>query len=646
MTAAGSTERFGGPAPLNRGARATRAKRSLAEFVRQAVDAGEVEGIRDLEWGPHLDALCSQTQLQLEAWLVAYPVYGLATPEMIERQREAWERERPVIVRDPDGNERTEMQRATWEDGAPRPWERYVLVQNMLVNLPPGTFKSTIVMVLGNAWIWLWCPWFAFAASSGIDANVKRDSDATRALVKSAWYRETFAIAWIDLDVDPDLDEIDEDTGIKIRHDASSVSDWKTTAGGRRISRTIGRGFTGAHADGLFLDDPDDADKVWNEAARLKPQNRFARAMRNRVNCDHRSIRNVEQQVVHPLGFSAYLLSLSRWSPSNPKGWARLCIAAEFGYGPDDAPVETPYGWRDWRREKGEVIHRRLSAGVLADYRANTPNFAGQYNQNPDEQADGILARRHARFFVFDTECDRIESMRRRPIGCPSREEQPPVVVRLAELRKRALSVDAANSIAPDQGPNSKASAVGLTVNAMRGAEETFVLDDRTQVLGVSGTYRAIYAAIAAWDLDTILVELAAMGPSVVAAVREALRRGWYMDPITDEKTLLLGPDGKPARCTVETRTLGKDSKLTRNQGLVQPWQDGLIFAHDGAAWLHAQADVNRRIVDEGFIGEVCSYPGSRRSDRMDSLSQYVAHNRRVVQPPSSGAPIVVTRVN
>lgn len=622
MTATSSTDRLGGPAVLHRGTRATRAKRSLAEFARQAIEAGVVEGIKRVEWGPHLDALCSQTQLQLEAWLVAY---DLGTPDMIARQRAAWERTG-----------------ATWEDGDPEPWLRYVLTQNVLTNCPPGTLKSTIVMVIACAWIWLWCPWFAFGASSGIDANVKRDSDACRELVKSAWYCETFEIAWVDEDVEPDLDEIDEDTGITIRHDAASVSDWKTTRGGRRISRTIGRGFTGAHVDGIYLDDPDDADKVWNEPARIRPQLRFDRAIRNRVNCDHRSIRNVQQQVVHPQGFSAHLLSLSRWSPTTPKGWAWLCIPAEYGFGPEDAPEETPYGWRDWRRNKGEVLHQRLSPGVLADYRENTPGYEGQYNQNAERQVDGILARANARFFVFEGE--NVALLRKRPLYCPDRAAQPPIVIRPAQLTKRTLSVDAANSLDPKPGAN--VSSVGLTVAANLG-EARFVLDDRTRVLGVGATYLGIFELIGAWELDEILVEIKAMGPSVIYELTLAIRRGWRLDPETDERIPILGPDGKPPRCQVKTYNPGKDSKLTRAQGVVGPWNDGLVFLRDGAPWLYPRADSNRRTVDPGYIGDVCSYtgPGSGRTDRMDSLSQFVAHNRVVVQQRASAAPIALTVV-
>jgi hypothetical protein len=175
---------------------------------------------------------------------------------------------------------------------------------------------------------------------------------------------------------------------------------------------------------------------------------------------------------------------------------------------------------------------------------------------------------------------------------------------------------------------------------------DVFVLDDRTLVTDVSGTYKAIFAAMAVWQLDEILVELKAAGASVVSELRIAIRRGWYMDPDTDERIMLVGPDGKPARPEIHV-TNPREGKPARNQGLVLPWQSGQIFLLDGAPWLYPHADVNRRVVDEGFIGEVCSWPKSRRGDRMDSLSQYVARHRAVAPARGAGgAPIPLERAS
>ncbi len=595
---------------LIRKAQIALARRKLSAFAQQAIAAGVVDGISRVVWGPHLEATCWHTQLLLEGWLVAngperdseeWPAWAERRAEMIERQREHWERTGAV-----------------WEDGAPEPWLRYVLVQNMIYGLPPGTLKSTLVMVIANAWIWLEEPKFSFRAFSGVEANVDRDSKATRDLIRSPWYRERFEIDWKDRDVD--LSEL----GIQIRRDADAVSAWATTAGGKRVSSTITSGVTGGHFDILGIDDPDDADKVWSEPERLKPQNRFTRAIENRVNNEDRSLRLVMQQRTHPEDFTAYLLAIARWSPQSPKGWAHFCVPAEYGRGPADAPAETPYGWSDWRTEVGETIHRLLSPGILADKRTKLPNYEWQYNLNPKRVADGIFARRHARFFVWEGAS--IETLRKRPIGCPDRVEQPPIVVRRDELQQMTLSVDAANSLDPK--PGAKVSAVGLLVGASRG-EDRFILDDRTRVLGVEGTYLAVYELLAAWAIERVLVEVKALGVGVIAALTAAIRRGWYTHPTEDRKVELLGPDGKRVRCEVEPYQPGKESKPQRAHGGLPAWQAGQIFLLDGAHWLYPVTDDSRKTVDDGFIGEWCGFgAGAAKSDRVDAVSQFLARYR------------------
>jgi hypothetical protein len=54
--------------------------------------------------------------------------------------------------------------------------------------------------------------------------------------------------------------------------------------------------------------------------------------------------------------------------------------------------------------EAGRDDARALSPGVLADKRTKLPGYEGQYNCNPDRQVAGIFERRHSRFFVFEGE--------------------------------------------------------------------------------------------------------------------------------------------------------------------------------------------------------------------------------------------------
>ena len=67
--------------------------------------------------------------------------------------------------------------------------------------------------------------------------EIESVTNATRDLVKSTWYRDTFAITWT---YDGGLEDApsDDPEEIAIRSDNDAVSDWATTAGGRRYSRS------------------------------------------------------------------------------------------------------------------------------------------------------------------------------------------------------------------------------------------------------------------------------------------------------------------------------------------------------------------------------------------------------------------------
>jgi hypothetical protein len=300
-----------------------------------------------------------------------------------------------------------------------------------------------------------------------------------------------------------------------------------------------------------------------------------------------------------------------------------FCVPAEWGMQPEDAPRETVWGAFDPRTIAGETMHPRLSPGVLADKRTKLPGYEGQYNCNPNRHVVGIFERRFSRFFV--AKGTNVAMLRRRPEGCPDRTEQPPIEINLADIRDLTLSVDAANSLDPK--PGAKVSAVGLVVGGCVD-EYRLVLDDRTRVLGVSGTYLAIFEIIGLYMLERILVEEKALGPSVISELEIAIRRGWYLDPTTDKRIELVGPDGNPATPEIEAVNPGKDSKVQRAHGMLQPWQRGDFLMLDGASFLYPRVDANRKTVDEGYVGEVCSFTGRGRTDRVDATSQFVARYR------------------
>jgi hypothetical protein len=549
---------------------------SFAEFVRQAVAAGVVPGVAKLDWAPHLEQICREMQALLEGWLVAY---DRSTSRQIERVDATWDRH--GLDRGPEE----------------------LLVQNWVGNLPPGTFKSSIVLVLANAWIWLLDPTFQFGAASGNDANVERDSVAARDIVTSSWYRTTFRVTWT------------------IRRDADSIGKWANTKGGKRISRTVGAGFTGLHLDGLFIDDPDDADKVWNDPERLRVQKRYTRAIESRVNDERRSLRVVLAAERSPRG--------PRPLPARHREWSPRSARAGRGSAADGVRARTEGSARGdavrhagLAHEPGELLQpSRFPREVIDDKREKmgTNNYEGQYNQNSGAEDGGEVKRAWLKFWVpVGTD---ITSLRRRPHGCLQREDLPPRVIERDDsgrlkVDSMLLSIDCSNSVESKE----TSSNVGI-VGYARIGEDRIVFDDRSAAMGILEMIAAVKAAIVAWRAPRVIIELKAAGATLVAELRRALAR--WRDP------------GRRGQGDHGRRRSRQGRARTPRRGAGRRW-----FRRgrpDTGTCSTARRGCTSAARDQGFIGEVCSFPASKKNDRVDALSQADARYR------TKGKPVVAS---
>ncbi len=564
------------------------ARRTLYEFMKQAWHVLE-PGV-ELEETWHVEAFCWFVQNMMEGWLVANK-HG--TKAMRERVIKSWA-----------------LHGMSYRDGQ-------LLVQNAVANLAPGTLKSRILMVFAPAWVWLHCPSFSVCAISGVDLNVKRDSDDHRQLVESDWYRETFLrgedgkLAW--------KIGAPETSSMARKRNKDAVGDWGTTAGGQRKSRTMLGSYQGIHVDCILLDDPDDAHKVHNEPARAGVQWKWKRSIKNRVKHADRSIRIATQQRVHVDDWTAAQIANGVWSPEDRKAWAWLVIPVLFGRAPENAPKFTPWGWSDPRRVANENMHpARFSDETIADEIRDRgeEGFEGQYNGNPASLEGGMIPRKYVRFFRIE---DEPLTTRARPLACglgPDGEPEAAYILkRLAngtlDLDWLTMTVDCSNG-----SEALTASAVGILVVGGKGGQR-FVFDDRTAIMSIETMYLEVKAAIAAWPLRKVLIELKAAGSSVINDLKKALADG-----------TLVGPDGLPTNVEIVAITDVKDSKEGRAVAMVSSWRNGLVFVLDGAHWLYPQMAAGGRTLDQGFVGEITTFPKSKRNDRIDAMSQLMSHYR------------------
>lgn len=118
---------------------------------------------------------------------------------------------------------------------------------DLVINIPPGTTKSTICSQMFPAWVWTRMPSAKFICASYAHQVALKDSVRTRDIVQSELYQRCF----------PE---------IQLREDENMKGLFVNTLKGSRLSAGIGGAVTGYHAHFLLVDDPMNPEEAYSEA--------------------------------------------------------------------------------------------------------------------------------------------------------------------------------------------------------------------------------------------------------------------------------------------------------------------------------------------------------------------------------------------
>lgn len=116
-----------------------------------------------------------------------------------------------------------------------------------LINIPPGSSKSTIATVMMPAWAWTVDPTLRILTASYSGDLSQDHSVKSRDIIQSDKYRRYF----------PD---------IEIRADSNNKNNYKNTKHGERYATSVGGTVTGFHAHIIVVDDPLNTKKAVSEA--------------------------------------------------------------------------------------------------------------------------------------------------------------------------------------------------------------------------------------------------------------------------------------------------------------------------------------------------------------------------------------------
>ncbi len=527
---------------------AERCRRSLSYFVRQAWNV-LMPGIPFL-WNWHLEQICKHVQCMLEEW-----IRKQVDPSFVMR------------------------------------------AQNLAINCPPRSLKSTIVSVCAPAWMWLrWPSWKSIFVSANPTVAI-RDARGCKTLLTSEWY-EGIKECLANQHEEGSEERKRYEWTIDPKHDADG--DFGNTAGGTRLAMGFLAVVVGLGGDAIFIDDPNDTKKVMSEAERARINDTWDLSLCNRVNSFTDSIRIMIMQRCHELDLTGH------WHGTMPDDLTiYLAIPLEFDLElAESSSKSSPFGYSDPRVKEGDILHEaRFPERVVASERVRLGpyGFAGQMNQKPVPADGGDFKREWWNFCYItspepghhalrgsildrnwqmpqrfeDQEQARLYRSKRRPKGCDLDRPAMPVPF----LDTLVITVDATFGSLKDE-----ASRVGMLAVGIKMADR-FVLEDRTKARTFLETIAAIKELIRDFPATSVvLIEKKANGAAVIETVQHEISGVIAIE--------------------------NNENWMVRANAMIPAVAAGNWYLLEGAPWLTP------------FVAEFGLYPNGAHDDRIDSASQ------------------------
>lgn len=231
---------------------------------------------------------------------------------------------------------------------------------DLIINISPGTTKSTIVTQMYNAWVWTIDPCQRFITSSYSHYLSLAQSIKTRDIITSDKYITYF----------PD---------VNLKLDQSGKGDFWNNKGGQRFTTSTGGTITGVHAHQIIIDDP------------INPKQASSTVERNNANnfvTSTLSTRKIDKEI------TPTILIMQRLHEDDPTGVLlyknKNIKHINLPAIEDDTvkPKELIKYYKD-----GLMDPIRLSRKVLNEALVDLGSygFAGQYLQKPSPETGGLI---------------------------------------------------------------------------------------------------------------------------------------------------------------------------------------------------------------------------------------------------------------
>lgn len=238
-------------------------------------------------------------------------------------------------------------------------------ITRLLINVPPGTMKSTITSVFWPSWEWgpSMLPHMRVIGASHEQGLATRDTLKMRRLVTSEWYQRLWPLA--------------------LTGDQNQKTYYENEKTGFRQAAAVAS-MTGKRGDRVVWDDPHSVEAALSDAHRETALRVFQETLPTRLNNPDSSAIVIVMQRLHENDVSGYILE-------NDFGYEHLCLPMEFE---SERRCVTSIGFRDPRKDDGELLfpERFSLETVERDKKVmGAMAVAGQFQQRPAPRGGGFF---------------------------------------------------------------------------------------------------------------------------------------------------------------------------------------------------------------------------------------------------------------
>jgi len=241
-------------------------------------------------------------------------------------------------------------------------WERGESQQDIVINVPPGSSKSTICTQLFPAWLWIKNPAIRIISSSYAATLSTAHAVKSRNCITSDKYKLYFS------------------KQVKIKTGEDNKTNYKNTKMGERYVTSTGSAVTGMHADFILIDDPVNPEQAQSEAQRNAANEHISSTLATRKTDKSRSVTILIMQRLHEKDPTGVRLKEG--------GVKHICIPATLSDKVNPPELASKYvdGLMDPVRLGHDALDRLRKQ--LGSY-----SYAGQIGQTPSPEGGGQLKK-------------------------------------------------------------------------------------------------------------------------------------------------------------------------------------------------------------------------------------------------------------